>query len=146
MKRAPLGHMNCSIAQTLDVVGDPWTLLIVRDALFGTTRFDDFRRSLGIPRATLASRLDTLVEHGVMERCRYQERPERYEYVLTDKGRDLRRVLISLLQWGDQWSDLDPPPVTLVDLDTDEPIEPAYVDQRTGRPLTELRVGRRFNS
>ena len=146
MKRAPLGHMNCSIAQTLDVVGDPWTLLIVRDALFGTTRFDDFRRSLGIPRATLASRLETLVEHGVMERRRYQERPERYEYVLTDKGRDLRRVMISLLQWGDQWSDLDPPPVTLVDLDTDEAIEPTYVDRRTGRPLTELRVGRRFNS
>lgn len=145
MKRAPLGHMNCSIAQTLDVVGDPWTLLIVRDALFGTTRFDDFRRSLGIPRATLASRLETLVEHGVMERRRYQERPERYEYVLTDKGRDLRRVMISLLQWGDQWSDLDPPPVTLIDLDTDEAIEPTYVDQRTGRPLGELRVGRRFN-
>ena len=128
MKRKPLGHMNCSIAQSLEVVGDPWTLLIVRDALFGTTRFDDFRRSLGIPRATLATRLDTLVEHGVMERRRYHERPERLEYVLTDKGRDLARVMISLLQWGDTWSDLDPPPVTLVDLDTDEPIEPAYVD------------------
>ncbi len=86
MKRKPLGHMNCSIAQTLDVVGDPWTLLIVRDALFGTTRFDDFRRSLGIPRATLATRLDTLVEHGVMERRRYQERPERHEYVLTERA------------------------------------------------------------
>jgi DNA-binding HxlR family transcriptional regulator len=138
--------MNCSIAQTLDVVGDPWTLLIVRDALFGTTRFDDFRRSLGIPRATLVSRLDTLVEHGVMERRRYQEHPERHEYVLTDKGRDLRRVMISLLQWGDTWSDLDSPPVTLVDLDTDEPIEAAYVDTRTGRPLSDLRVGRRFNT
>jgi DNA-binding HxlR family transcriptional regulator len=145
MKRKPLGHMNCSIAQTLDVVGDPWTLLIVRDALFGTTRFDDFRRSLGIPRATLATRLDTLVDHGVMERRRYHERPERHEYVLTDKGRDLRRVMISLLQWGDRWSDLDPPPVTLIDLDTDEPIEPTYVDMRTGRPLGDLRVGRRFN-
>ena len=145
MKRKPLGHMNCSIAQTLDVVGDPWTLLIVRDALFDTTRFDDFRRNLGIPRATLATRLDTLVEHGVMERRRYQERPERFEYVLTDKGRDLRRVMVSLLQWGDAWSNLDPPPVTLVDLDTDEPIEPTYVDRRSGRPLSELRVGRRFD-
>jgi DNA-binding HxlR family transcriptional regulator len=145
MKRKPLGHMDCPIAQSLDVVGDPWTLLIVRDAMFGTTRFDDFRRSLGIPRATLATRLDTLVEHGVMERSRYLERPERFEYVLTDKGRDLRRVMVSLLQWGDAWSDLDPPPVTLVDLDTDEPIEPTYVDQRSGRPLSELRVGRRFN-
>jgi DNA-binding HxlR family transcriptional regulator len=146
MKRKPLAHVNCSIAQTLDVVGDPWTLLIVRDALFGTTRFDDFRRSLGIPRATLASRLDTLVDHGVLERRRYQERPERHEYVLTDKGRDLRRVMISLLQWGDTWSDLDPPPVTLVDLDTDEPIEPTYVDTRTGRALSDVRIGRRFNT
>ncbi len=146
MKRKPLGHMNCSIAQTLDVVGDPWTLLIVRDALFGTTRFEDFRRSLGIPRATLTTRLDTLVEHGVMDRRRYQERPERHEYVLTEKGRDLRRVMISLLQWGDAWSDLDPPPVTLVDLDTDEAIEPVHVDARTGRPIADLRVGRRFNS
>ena len=146
MKRKPLGHMNCSIAQTLDVVGDPWTLLIVRDALFGTTRFDDFRQSLGIPRATLSSRLDTLVEHEVMERRRYQERPERHEYVLTEKGRDLRRVMVSLLQWGDAWSHLDPPPVTLVDLDSGEPIEPTYVDRRTGRPLSELRVGRRSNS
>jgi hypothetical protein len=80
-----------------------------------------------------------------MERRRYHERPERHEYVLTDKGRDLRRVMISLLQWGDRWSDLDPPPVTLIDLDTDEPIEPTYVDMRTGRPLGDLRVGRRFN-
>lgn len=145
MKRKSLDHMNCSIAQTLDVVGDPWTLLIVRDALFGTTRFDDFQRSLGIPRATLTARLDTLVEHGVLERRRYQERPERHEYVLTDKGRDLRRVMVSLLQWGDRWSSLPEPPITLVDLDTDEPIEPIYVDARSGRPLGELRVGRRVN-
>ena len=146
MKRTSLGHMNCSIAQTLDVVGDPWTLLVVRDALFGTTRFDDFRRSLGIPRATLTSRLDTLVEHGVMERRRYQDRPERHEYVLTERGRDLRRVMVSMLQWGDKWSSLPEPPVTLIDADTGDEIEPVYVDRRSGRPLSELNVARRFNS
>jgi len=146
MKRASLGHMNCSIAQTLDVVGDPWTLLIVRDALFGIKRFDDFRRSLGIPRATLTSRLDTLVEHGVMERRRYQDRPERHEYVLTERGRDLRRVMVSMLQWGDKWSSLPEPPVTLIDADTGDEIEPVYVDRRSGRPLSELNVARRFNS
>ena len=146
MKRTSLGHMNCSIAQTLDVVGDPWTLLIVRDALFGIKRFDDFRQSLGIPRATLTSRLDTLVEHGVLERRRYQDRPERHEYVLTDKGRDLRRVMVSMLQWGDKWSSLPEPPVTLIDADTGDEIEPVYVDRRSGRPLSQLNVTRRFNA
>jgi DNA-binding HxlR family transcriptional regulator len=145
MKRKSLGHMNCSIAQTLDVVGDPWTLLVVRDALFGTTRFDDFQRSLDIPRATLASRLDGLVEHGVMERRIYQERPERHDYVLTEKGRDLRRVLVSLLQWGDEWSTLPEPPVTLLDADTGAVIEPVYVDAASGRPIDGMRVTRRFN-
>ncbi len=81
-----------------------------------------------------------------MERRCYHEHPPRHEYLLTAKGRDLRRVMVSLLQWGDTWSDLDPPPITLVDLDTDEPIEAAHVDLRTGRPLSELRVGRRFNT
>lgn len=90
MKRTSFGHVNCSIAQTLDVVGDPWTLLVVRDAFFGVTRFEDFRRSLDIPRATLTSRLDTLVEHGVMERRQYQQRPERHRYLLTEIGRGLR--------------------------------------------------------
>ena len=145
MKRKSLGHMNCSIAQTLDVVGDPWTLLIVREALFGTTRFDDFQRSLGIPRATLAARLEALVEHGVMERRADQARPWRHDYVLTEKGRDLRGVMISLLQWGDEWSGLPEPPVTLVDADTGAVIEPAYVDSASGRPLSEMRVTRRFN-
>jgi len=146
MKRTSLGHMNCSIAQTLDVVGDPWTLLIVRDALFGIKRFDDFRQSLGIPRATLTSRLDTLVEHGVLERRRYQDRPERHEYLPTEKGRDLRRVMVSMLQWGDEWSALPEPPVTLIDADTGDEIEPVYVDRRSGRPLSELNVTRRFNA
>jgi DNA-binding HxlR family transcriptional regulator len=145
MKRKPLTHVNCSIAQTLDVVGDPWTLLIVRDALFGTTRFDDFRRSLDIPRATLAARLDTLVERGVMERRPYQSRPERHEYVLTDKGRDLRRVMVALLQWGDEWSSLPTPPVTLLDADTGAEVELVYVDAASGRPLSDIRVTRRFN-
>jgi DNA-binding HxlR family transcriptional regulator len=145
MKRKSLGHMNCSIAQALDVVGDPWTLLVVRDALFGTTRFDDFQRNLEIPRATLTSRLDALVEHGVMERRAYQQRPERHDYVLTEKGRDLRRILISLLQWGDRWSTLSEPPVTLLDADTGTVIEPVYVDAASGRPLENMRVSRRFN-
>jgi DNA-binding HxlR family transcriptional regulator len=138
--------MQCSIAQTLDVVGDPWTLLVVRDAMFGTRRFDEFQRSLGIPRNTLTQRLRTLVDHGVLERRRYQEHPERYEYVLTDKGRALDHVLVSMLQWGDRWSDLDEPPVTLVDERTGDAVEPVYVDRNSGTPLSQLRITRRFNA
>lgn len=145
MRRTSLEGMQCSIAQALDVVGDPWTMLVVRDAMFGTTRFDDFRASLGIPRATLSARLATLVEHGVMERRRYRERPERHEYVLTAKGRALSPILVSMMQWGDRWSDLPEPPVTLVDADTDDPVDPVYVDRTTGRPLSDIRVTRRFN-
>lgn len=146
MKRSSLASMQCSIAQTLDVVGDPWTLLVVRDAMFGTRRFDEFQRSLGIPRNTLTQRLRTLVDHGVLERRRYQEHPERYEYVLTDKGRALDHVLVSMLQWGDRWSDLDEPPVTLVDERTGDAVEPVYVDRNSGTPLSQLRITRRFNA
>lgn len=146
MKRTSFGHVNCSIAQTLDVVGDPWTLLVVRDAFFGVTRFEDFRRSLDIPRATLTSRLDTLVEHGVMKRRQYQQRPERHRYLLTEKGRGLRGVMVSMLLWGDEWSPLAEPPVTLIDASTGDEIEPAYIDRRSGTPLSELKVAHRFNN
>lgn len=145
MKRKSLDHMNCSIAQTLDVVGDPWTLLIIRDAMGGLKRFEQFHESLGMPRTTLSSRLSTLVEHGVMERRSYQVQPARFEYVLTPKGRALNGVIIAMLQWGDRWSDLPEPPVTLFDAERDQPIDPVFVDRTTGRPLTELRIVRRFN-
>ncbi len=143
MRRTSLASFDCSIAQTLEVVGDPWTLLIVRDVFFGVRRFDDLRRSLGIPRATLSSRLGALVADGVLSRRAYTEHPPRHEYVLTDKGRSLSPVLIAMLQWGDEWSGVDDPPVTLLDADTGEQIHAQFVDQMSGRPLTELRIERR---
>lgn len=113
MRRASFTDMNCSVAQTLEIVGEWWTLLIVRDALFGVTRFDDFSTRLGIARNVLTQRLDTLVEHGVMAREPYQEKPVRYDYRLTEKGRDLWTVLAALRQWGDRWAiDSEPPIVT----------------------------------
>ncbi|MGY2067122.1 winged helix-turn-helix transcriptional regulator [Blastococcus sp. SYSU DS0619] len=102
----------CSIARTLEVVGERWSVLIVRNALFaGSTRFGDFQRSLGIATNVLASRLDGFVEAGIMRRHRYSEQPEAYEYLLTDKGRDLAPALIALTEWGDRWAAPDGPPV-----------------------------------
>ena len=143
MKRASLAGFDCPIAQTLDVVGDPWTLLIVRDAAFGVRRFEDFRRSLGIPRATLSARLAALVEHGVLELEEYSERPPRHEYTLTEKGRALRPILITMLQWGNEWSSVADSPVHLVDRDTGDPVQAVLVDEHSGRPLRDIRVERR---
>ncbi|MFL5840763.1 MAG: winged helix-turn-helix transcriptional regulator [Thermoleophilaceae bacterium] len=92
----------CSVARALEVVGDRWTMLLIRDAFRGKTRFHEFERSLGAPKKVLADRLERLVDEDVLERRRYQERPERYEYVLTKKGRGLWRVLAQLMFWGDE--------------------------------------------
>jgi DNA-binding HxlR family transcriptional regulator len=96
---------NCSAARTLELVGERWSLLIVRDALFaGSTHFADFQRSLGIATNILKARLDGFVAAGLMERRRYSNHPEHYEYLLTDKGLDLKPVIIALTAWGDQWA------------------------------------------
>src|SRR3954452_6980402 len=92
----------CSVARSLEVIGDRWTLLVVRDAFFGLRRFQQFEENLGIPKKVLTERLQRLVDEQILERRRYQERPERFEYVLTDKGRGLWRVLAHLLMWGDE--------------------------------------------
>ncbi len=94
---------NCSVARSLEVLGDRWTLLVIRDAFLGVRRFDDFQRSLGVARNVLADRLARLVEEGILERRRYQERPERFEYRMTAKGVDLLPVTMSLMKWGDRY-------------------------------------------
>lgn len=101
---------NCSIARTLEVVGERWTLLIVRDALLGYTRFDQFADRLKIAPNTLTARLNRLVDAGVMERRPYRERPVRHEYVLTDAGRELLPALLALMHWGDRHRAPDGPP------------------------------------
>ena len=92
----------CSIARSLELIGERWTLLIIRDAFLGVRRFDDFQRSLGVARNVLQGRLERLVEAGILERVLYQERPERFEYRLTEMGIDLWPVVVSLLHWGDK--------------------------------------------
>jgi len=102
---------NCSIARALEIVGERWTLLIVRDAFLGKRRFDEFQQSLGISRNVLAERLGRLVDEGVLDRVLYQEHPQRYEYRLTTKGRDLHLALTGLRQWGDEYLSEKPPKV-----------------------------------
>jgi DNA-binding HxlR family transcriptional regulator len=95
-------NQTCSIAAALEVVGERWSLLIVRDVLLGVRRFDELQANLGIARNVLQTRLQRLVEQGVLERLRYHERPPRFEYVLTDKGLDLWPTIVALMQWGDE--------------------------------------------
>lgn len=104
----------CSIAASLDIVGDRWTILILRDAFRGLRRFDEFRRDLDIPRAVLADRLRRLVDHGVMTKRAYQDRPVRHEYRLTRMGIELSPILVALMQWGDRWLSEDGAPTLLV--------------------------------
>jgi DNA-binding HxlR family transcriptional regulator len=99
----------CSIARSLELVGDRWTLLIVRDLVLGLKRFDELQGSLGVASNVLADRLTRLTDEGIVERVRYSERPERFEYRLTEKGRELRLVLLALMQWGDRHVSEQPP-------------------------------------
>src|SRR5688572_13736246 len=125
MKRTSFEDMNCSVARTLEVVGEWWTMLVVRDAFLGVRRFEEFQRRLGIARNVLSARLQTLVDHGILERREYQTRPVRYEYRLTEKGLDLYPVLVSLLRWGDRWqAGPDGPPVVLVHEECGHDAEP----------------------
>jgi DNA-binding HxlR family transcriptional regulator len=108
LKRGYEGQ-NCSIARALEVVGERWTLLIVRDVFLGRRRFDELQESLGIARNVLTDRLNRLVEQGILERVLYSERPERYEYRLTAKGLELNVALTALRQWGDKHLSEKPP-------------------------------------
>lgn len=107
------GDGACSIAASLGIIGDRWTILILRDAFRGLRRFDEFRRDLDIPRAVLSDRLRRLVDGGVMVRRVYQDRPVRHEYRLTKMGLELSPILVALMQWGDRWC-LDSGPPTLL--------------------------------
>lgn len=106
-------EVNCSVARVLEVVGERWTLLILREAFLGVRRFDTFQRDLGIARNVLQARLERLVDEGLMERVPYQERPVRHEYRLTDKGRDLWPVMVAMMAWGDRYAAPDGPPMLL---------------------------------
>jgi DNA-binding HxlR family transcriptional regulator len=114
MAAATSSPRACSIARTLDVVGEKWALLAVREVFLGNRRFDEMVRRTGAPRDTLAARLRTLVGSGVLERTQYSEHPARYEYRLTPAGRDLYPVIMALMRWGDEYLAVaDGPPLVL---------------------------------
>jgi DNA-binding HxlR family transcriptional regulator len=107
----------CSVARALETVGDRWTMLVIRDAFLGIRRFEDFQRDLGIARNVLTDRLARLLDDGILERRRYREKPERFEYRLTEKGADLWPVLVSLMKWGDRHAAPDGPPMLILHRD-----------------------------
>jgi DNA-binding HxlR family transcriptional regulator len=125
MRWQEIQETPCSIARALAVVGERWTLLILREIFFGVSRFDLLRRRIGISRNVLTARLEHLVAEGVLDKVLYQDRPARHEYRLTEKGRDLYPVLLALLGWGDRWaSEAGPPSVSLTHRGCGHPLTP----------------------
>jgi DNA-binding HxlR family transcriptional regulator len=146
MRRTRFHHWPCPIARATDLIGDWWTPLVMREAFSGRKRFEDFQQALQVPRAVLTRRLSRLVDEGLLAKVPYAERPTRYEYRLTDKGRAFWDVLAAMWRWGSDWLWVDGkrPPVMLVDPDTGAEIRPVVVDERTGKRLDvrRLRVAR----
>jgi DNA-binding HxlR family transcriptional regulator len=135
-RRRSFKEMDCSIARALDVLGEWWTLLVVREAFRGVRRFDEFERRLEIAPNILAVRLRNLVDEGVLETKKYSERPERYEYRLTEKGRDLFPIIVALLQWGDRWYGEAGAPVVLEHVTCGGDADPRMACGHCGERLT----------
>jgi DNA-binding HxlR family transcriptional regulator len=135
MERKSFGNMQCPVARTLERVGEWWSILILRDALQGLTRFDQFQKSLDIAPNMLTRRLTTLVDAGMLERRQYSDRPPRFEYVLTDLGRDFRTIIVALNSWGNKHFAPEGPSVMLVDRDSGKQIDLGLVDRNTGKEI-----------
>ena len=127
--------MSCSVAQCLEVVGEWWSMLIVRDAFLGVSRFDQFQERLGISRNVLNQRLNHLVEKGVLTKIAYSEHPPRYDYRLTERGRDLWPVLTAMRQWGDKYEAPGGPPIQLVHKGCDHISEAVMTCSECGRRI-----------
>jgi DNA-binding HxlR family transcriptional regulator len=138
MERKNFSQMHCSVAQCLEAVGEWWSLLIVRDAFLGVTRFDEFQQRLGISRGVLNQRLVRLVDAGVLAKEPYSARPPRYDYRLTEKGRDLWPVVTAMQQWGDKYAAPEGPPVQLIHEHCGEISEAQLVCSACGKPFGPL--------
>src|SRR6516165_4585510 len=140
MERKSFADMHCSIAQCLEVVGEWWSMLVLRDVFLGVTRFDDIQERLGISRNILNQRLNHLVGAGVLERVLYSHRPPRYDYRLTEKGRDLWPVLTAMRQWGDRHAAPVGPPLELIHKPCGEITEGQLTCVACGHPMDERNV------
>ncbi|WP_330180346.1 helix-turn-helix transcriptional regulator [Nocardia sp. NBC_01503] len=137
MARTDFGGIACSIARSAAIVGDPWALLVVRDVAVGLHRFDEIQRDLGVATNVLSDRLQRLVSAEVLRKDRYERHPDRFEYRLTDKGRDLMPALLALMAWGDRWeSGAEGPPLLVRHKDCDHITQPVVVCDRCGEQLT----------
>lgn len=139
MQRKSFEDMQCPIARSLERVGEWWSMLILRDAFYGMTRFDEFQQSLGIAPNMLSRRLGALVDSGLLARRAYQDRPLRYEYLLTPAGEDFRPVLLALLAWGNHHFAPEGVSTRLTDVRTQRVVEPVLVDADTGERLSRER-------
>jgi DNA-binding HxlR family transcriptional regulator len=150
VRRTRFDDAPCPIARTTDLIGDWWTPIVLREAFFGSRRFEQFQERLGVPRATLTERLARLVDEGLLTRTPYQEHPVRYEYRLTDKGRAFFDVLAAMWRFGEDWlfEPDDPIRIELADRTSGVRVEPRMIDATTGRPLDirALTVRRRRGS
>jgi len=135
MQHKGFDKMPCPIARSLEHVGEWWSILILRDAFKGLSRFDQFQKSLGIAPNMLTRRLDTLVDSGLLERRLYSEKPPRFEYLLTPRGQDFRPVLWTLVAWGNKHFPPEGQTIVVVDAETGEQADPVLVDSRSGRVL-----------
>jgi DNA-binding HxlR family transcriptional regulator len=135
MVSVPAEPRPCSIARTLDIVGEKWALLAIREVFLGNRRFDEMVKRIGAPRDTLAARLRTLVGAGILERRPYQEHPARYEYYLTKAGRDLYPVIVTLMRWGDQYLAGEAGPPLVLEHNCGHHVTPQVICEACGEPL-----------
>ena len=137
MQRNPLAEAPCPITRTAIRVADSWSVLILREAFYGVTRFDAFQQNLDIAPNMLTRRLNSLVDEGMLERRQYCDRPPRSEYLLTERGRDFRQVLLAMLAWGNKHLAPEGESLQLADRRTGARVEPVLVDAASGRPVTD---------
>ncbi|MDJ0709006.1 MAG: winged helix-turn-helix transcriptional regulator [Woeseiaceae bacterium] len=136
MERTSFSASPCSIARSLDVLGDWWNPLIIRECLYGVHRFDDYQKNLGIGRNILTRRLKQLVTDGVLERRQYQDKPNRFGYHLTEKGYDAARVLLGYMSFGEKWYfESSKDPIRLYDRESGRRVVPELVDAATGKVI-----------
>ncbi|MHC2332887.1 winged helix-turn-helix transcriptional regulator [Bradyrhizobium sp. USDA 4454] len=142
MRSKSFEGMTCSMASVMGAMGDRWGALIMRDLFLGLTRYDELHRSTEATHATLSDRLKALEQNGLIERRLYQSRPDRYEYLLTARGRDIGLVVLAMIQVGDKWNlaELDGPPLRIVDGNTGHRVRVALVDAKTGEQVNPKNV------